>query len=498
MTIMHLARYKRIKEQKATKFGGASKKQNFIIFKYFPFSISVVSDYCKKSRDSGVLLPKTDNQAEKTQNRRNKLHDSLFCTKSNQKNLSSFFPFQPVSLIPIFVSIGTPDGPSTTSSTQTSTFHMDYITSAELFDRQPQSAVFVDNFYDASFVSRASIGQLLDLTHAVITSGELSVSETLRVWELRLTLHLFDGHLSTAKIEAINLNRSIHLHENPDQSRYPQNQTGLRSSATALGPGATGAAGNVQYVYPLPRNNSNEIPYLLLLLLLRLKSSPSMSMVNECYRMCYQLRLRGQALENQLLQSQLIQLAYLISVQLVITKNTLTLVSFLDSLLISLKDQLRIASSEKVLKYVENITFAQFLARALAILRHSKDPAVQDVQFEALRPAFDHQSPSAINSLRFALNNWASHVAAPPPEEKITMDMMTFDEIITMIKSGRLSTRIVCCTLAVWDLGSAFNSSVDDDELLVEVSKNGDRFDDVYAVIMSRWAHHGNRVFCIE
>lgn len=366
---------------------------------------------------------------------------------------------------------------------------MDHITSEKLFEQLPDTRVPPDKIFDLSYISTASIAQLIDLTHSAITARILEPAEILRVWELRLTLHLFNGRLVVAKKEAINLNTSIYLHENPDQAVRP-------SVPEKPGSGAPNAP---QYVYPLPRNNDNSIPYLLLLLLLRLKSTPSMGMVNECYRVCYQLRLRGLALQSTVLQNQLIQLAYLIIVELVITKNSLTLISYLESLLKSLEDQLQSANpTQKAENYAANIRFMLLLAQALAMLRIPKDSAAQELQFETLREAFDNTPTSVIESLRFALNSWAPHVGGPTPEDKCSVLDMTFEAVMSMLRKGRISTRIICCTLATWDLDTAFEATIINDDLKVVVPNNEERLDGVYSHIMSKWGNHANRVFCIE
>lgn len=366
---------------------------------------------------------------------------------------------------------------------------MDHITSEKLFEQLPETRVLPDKIYDLSYISGASTTQLIDLTHSAITARILEPNETLRMWELRLTLHLFNGKLAVAKKEAINLNTSIYLHENPDQALRPPVPEKINSSA----PNAP------QYVYPLPRNNDNSIPYRLLLLLLRLKSTPSMGMVNECYRVCYQLRLRGLALQTTVLQNQLIQLAYLIIVELVITKNSLTLISYLKSLLKSLEDQLQSNHpTNKVNTFAANVKFMLLLAHAVAMLRTPKDSAVQELQFETLREPFNNTPVNVLDSLRFALNSWASHVGGPTPEEKLSALDMTFEAVISMLRKGRISTRIICCTLAIWDLDTTFDATIIDDNIKVEVPKHDERLEGIYSHVMSQWGAHANRVFCIE
>lgn len=367
-----------------------------------------------------------------------------------------------------------------------------YITSRGLFERAPDQYLSPGKINELDFVKSASIPLLIDLTYVVITAAVFNVPETLRVWELRLTLLLFSGQLAIAKREAINLNRLIYLHENPDQLKNPLIQTPVPGSASGQGPNVS------QHLYPLPRNNENSVPYLLLLLLLRLKSTPSMGMVNECYRLCYQLRLRGKLLESDVLQKRLMQLAYLIVVQLVITKNNLTLLSYLESLSQSLQLQLKVRPTSKVLEYSDRINFAFFLAQGLAILRHTKESVVQDAQFEALRPNFESSTPQVLELLMFALNSWAPHVNGPSPEEKLAMSDLTFENVVFMMRTGRISVRIVCCTLAVWDLDSAFDVTLEDNKLVLKVSSNGEQLDNTYEYIMSQWGQHVNRVFCVE
>lgn len=375
---------------------------------------------------------------------------------------------------------------------------MEYLTDTALFVRQPNEPIAPNQIHDFLFVSTASTAQLIDLTHSVITSAVLLPPDTLRVWELRLTLLLFEGNLPVAKREAINLNRLIYLHENPDAKvNVAQNAKPVGGNDQQPQAGRTNAP---QQIYPLPRNNENGVPYLLLLLLLRLKSTPSMGMVNECYRVCYQLRLRGQDVEESLLQDQLMQLVYLIVVELVITKNSLTLVSYLESLIRTLEDQLAVKKMQKSERYLENVTFALFIARALVILHQTKNMAAQDKQFETLATQFTSESSLALRTLSFAMNSWAPHVGgpAPTPEEKVLETDLTGSSIIAFLRSGRISTRIICCTLAVWDLDAAFDANLGGEKLEVEVPQGEDKLDKIYSYVMSQWGDHANRVFCIE
>lgn len=372
---------------------------------------------------------------------------------------------------------------------------MDYISSIDLFVHQPSATIAPDRIKDISYVSAASRADLIDLTHSVITSAVFPVQETLRVWELRLTLLLFEGKLAVAKQEGINLNRSIYLHENPGhlKSNQDQSQTPTRGGALAAPP--------PPQAFPLPRNNEKSVPHLLLLLLLRLKSTPSMGTVNECYRVCYQLRLRGLAAESAKLQSQLMQLAYLIIVELIITKNIPTLVSYLESLVAGLQQQINNQKTERAETYLSNIKLIEFLAHGLVIMRNTKDTATQDVQFEALRPEYAQITetvPNSLEALRFALNSWAPFVGGPAPENRLEPTDLGFDSMVSMMRNGRISTRIICCTLAVWDLDASFSAKIVDGQVIVEVGEVGTELDHAYESVMTQWAGQANRVFCIE
>ena len=361
---------------------------------------------------------------------------------------------------------------------------MNHITAKELFVHQSHTIILPDKFFDFLFVSTASVVQLVDLTHSVITAGVFSAQETLRVWELRLMLLLFAGQLPVAKQEASALNKSIYLHENPDHAKYGQNpESGVAKP---------------HFVNPLPRNNEGTVPYTLLLLLLRLKSSPSMATVNEIYRVCYQLRLRGQALQRSTLLNQLMRLAYSVIVQLVIMKNSATLVSYLESLAASLEQQLKVEWTETAARNKGSIQLALLFAHVLVILRHTKDLVVQDAQFEALRPVFETLSPQALESLQFALNSWALHVGGPAPEQKVALSDLDFKSVVGMIRNGRISTRIICCTVAIWDLDAAFDVHLGGGHLSVSVPKGDHYLDEVYAHVVSQWGNNSNRVFCFE
>lgn len=371
---------------------------------------------------------------------------------------------------------------------------MDHISSIDLFVHPPSTTIPPDKIKDFSYISSAARTDLIDLTHSVITAAVFPAPQTLRVWELRLTLLIFEGKLAVAKQEGINLNRSIYLHENPDHPKYNQSlaQTSARGGNGAPAP---------PHAFPLPRNNEKIIPHLLLLLLLRLKSTPSMGTVNECYRVCYQLRLRGLAAESTNLQKKLMQLVYLIIVELIITKNTPTLVSYLESLVAGLQKQIETQKTEFAERYLASIRIVEFLAHGLVILRNTKDTTVQDVQFEALRPEFAlvmETAPNSLEALRFSLNSWAPFVGGPAPEDQLKPEDLNFEAVVSMLRSGRISTRIICCTLAVWDLDASFNAQIVDGRVIVQVDKTGMELDDVYVHVMAQWAGNVNRVFCIE
>lgn len=364
-----------------------------------------------------------------------------------------------------------------------------HLTSDSLFAQIPKSEPKND-LYDVEFAHTASNQDLIDSTYWILRGGSLSVEQALKVWELRLTLTLFNDQLALAKKEAVNLNNALYVQENPTTQPKSSPDTLVRSRHNSIG-----------VVYPLTKNNNGLVGFLLLLMILRLKSIPNLILVNELYKLCYQLRLKGTSSESAQVQRKLTNLSYEVIVVLVITRNYFTILSFLDSLRHDVGEKIKL--SEKKLHdqtYLSNISLLHVI---ITLLVWTKGKSKDDLAHipEEIRDMFHLVDKSSILSLKHVLQNVPAVVAGPKPE--LDLGDLLFETLAELIWEKKISARIICCTLATWVLSNLYHTEIVEEEgqsrLVVEAADETDSpLDNVCAAVVPRWGTHINKMFGVE
>lgn len=276
--------------------------------------------------------------------------------------------------------------------------------------------------------SKQPYNELIDLTYYLLKNNSLSLSELLKIWEIRLILHLFNNQLTFSKKEAINLNNALYLNENNDiappqgqQVQNPNSNNDSRASSMNSGIGNTPSPSpGLQPIYPLPKNNNGLIGHSLLIMILRLRSIPNLSLVNELYKLCYQLRLRSSGAEEEKvgLQLKLINLSYDIIVILSITKNYHTLLNYLESIryeLVLQKKQNQL--SDMYRQYLSNVTLLWVIILIMVYVRNgTKKDRLTDIITKHYQDTFENDvNELSMNSLSYVL----SHILPLPSSEEM-------------------------------------------------------------------------------
>lgn len=355
------------------------------------------------------------------------------------------------------------------------------LSSDTLFVQQPDPANGQPRL-TPDYVAVATPAQLVDATYYALKDPG---PNTLQIWELRLVLLLFNHQLAAAKQEAVNLNNALYLLENEPPK-----------------PGPDAA------IYPLPKNNDGSISFALLLLVLRLKSVPNLALVNELYKLCYQLRLKGSTGAD--VQPKLAKLAYAVMLVLAITRNYFTLLSFLDSLRADIRGDLPLHRD-----YASNVSLVWVLVSMLILKARSTenkgdtaDTATEKAKTQRellhellsrLQPVYSCVEQSSLDAVKYVLQTY-SHIPGGVVEE-LHIDL-SLSGLADLTVSGNISTRIICCTLAVWDLQTTFSTLLAEKEgkvvFEVEAPLGDTELDAVFGLVMSRWGSYVNKVFGIE
>lgn len=349
----------------------------------------------------------------------------------------------------------------------------------------------------------ASNRSLLQSTYHVLKKKKLSVAEALTVWELRLVLLMFENQLIAAKKEAVNLNNALYLAENPNtQPQVPLVRSPLaRADSASSRQSASSSPANV--VYPLPKNNDGAIEFSLLLLILRLKLAPNLSLVNELYKLCYQLRLKGSVGEEAEIQKNLRSLSYEIIMVITITRNYYTLLSFLKSLESDLLAQQQKLDTVNATHYASNVSLMIVLAYLLILQGLDKSEATQTDLRKRFDDLDDFTKSCFVNVLR-TYSPMVSEGAGPAvgPQEEVT-----FGGVVELVKAGKLTGRITCCTLASFEIENMYHAAFE--ELTVDgtsgkrlvakvVPQLHSKFDRAYARVMGQWGNFIHKVYGIE
>lgn len=378
----------------------------------------------------------------------------------------------------------------------------------------PSIKISIDDFLiSISSTTNKSYTQLIDYTYYLLKGETLTLKQILKVWEIRLILLLFNNQISFAKREAINLNNALYTFENGGQvpinnnlSQVSLNKPPLQREASRLssinsigsntsnsgsmggGNGASSGNGNLQPIYPLPKNNNGLIEYSLLILLLRLKSIPNMNLINELYKLCYQLRLGSKATTSinepkNKLNIKLINLSYEIVVILTITNNYVTLITFLKSILHDLnyqieklselsKDNQTFRSNILLLWIIINLTYRNKLGKISPF----------DTIEEKFQEMFNEIDDDSIKSLKYILTTISPTIEKPSnassesisklnegklPDLKLYDDDFNLRKLTELVVNGNITGRIICSTLGLWDISNIFDA-----ELISEDGKN--------------------------
>lgn len=379
----------------------------------------------------------------------------------------------------------------------------DYLTKDALFAQIPQdSDATIEHFYDPEYTTSASNQQLIDCTYDVLKNGQLTMEETLKVWELRLTLTLFNDQLHLAKREAIALNNALYMRENPNAQPPPPSR--IHSNSSLSDTSSQTRAPPLTFVFPLPKNNNGLIGYRLLLMILRLKSVPNLILVNELYKMCYQMRLKGASSEAVKVQAKLTNLSYEVIMVLTITRNYFTLLSFLASLRhdIGIKSEFEGRASHDKMFY-SNVCLLQVLT-TLMVWSKEKSKEEFDQLPQDVVDIFTLVEDTSLVLLKHVLLCVPPVVGGADLHDNLeTGAMPTLAEIADLVWNKKILARTICCTLATWELSNVFRTELVEEEgqlrLVVEVVPLLDsKLEQVYAIIMPRWGKYINKVYGIE
>lgn len=385
---------------------------------------------------------------------------------------------------------------------------IDYLISDSLFAHVPQTnAATIDQFYDLEYVRSASNQELIDCTYYLLRSGQLTIEETLKVWEIRLTLTLFNDQLPLAKREAVNLNNALYIHENPN-TQPPPNTSRVGSNLSANESASLAAHSRAallnNVVYPLPKNNNGQIGYRLLLMILRLKSIPNLILVNELYKLCYQMRLKGTSSEAIKVQAKLTNLSYEVIMVLTITRNYFTLISFLNSLRHDVRVKIELAEKgSHNERYHSNVCLLHVII-SLLVWTKGKSKTELDQVPKDVTELFNQVDETSLVTLKHVLQTVPSVVGGLDPGNAIKLsETLTLPKLVEMVWDKKISARVLCCTLATWELSNVHHTELVEEDgksrLIVEtIGDKKSKLDHVYGEIMPRWGQYINKVYGLE
>lgn len=294
------------------------------------------------------------------------------------------------------------------------------------------------------YIPRDKYGLLIDYTYFFLQL--CSLEEAFRWWEIRLTLLLFNNQLTIAKKEALNVNNALYVYENGPQE----------------GP-----------VLPLPKNNNGLIPYELLVLLLRLKSAPTLLLVNDLYKLCYQLRLNPK--HSKHLATRLANISYEIVCVLTITKHQASLRLFLAGILDDL-DRRQLPEAQ----YRSNIS----LIYTILLLLNDPKADVSSI--------FDNVNESSLESLQYVLTTVSPTIVLPPAPDQVSL--ASLEDLRSLISQGAITGRIICSLLGLWDLTNTYNGTLTNNTFEVTLAEN----DRAYQLVVHSWSRFIYKVYCLE
>lgn len=301
-------------------------------------------------------------------------------------------------------------------------------------------------------------------------------------WEVRLLLLLFNDQLSAAKREAIALNNVLYFGDS-QQSQPPSTPSSSYQGTP---------------IYPLPKNNNLLIPYSLILLLLRLKSTPTLGLLHELYKLIYQSRLKL-ASDKETLQIRLTNLSYQVIAVLNINKNYPTLLNHLNNV----REHLMKYKNDE--QYLSNINLLLIIVEAQTMFAKTNSTKTITSKYERV---FEEVNLLSKNSVVYVLQNIQPMIGkySKPSTSEIT-DLDSLATLLNIIETGGITGRIICALLGLWELSNTylFDLVSDDDGIHFAntLSTTGgsipeDQHDKLYNLVTSQWCKYIHKVYGLE
>lgn len=329
--------------------------------------------------------------------------------------------------------------------------------------------------------------KLIDLTYSLLQNHDSSIGDKLKVWEARLSLHLFNNNISYAKSEAIQLNNALFLREN---NNHPPNQPSPKMPIVQHNHPKQ-IVHTVVPVYSLPKNNDGAIEHTLLTLILRLKSSPNMNLINDLYKLCYQLRLKSSTYNDKsLLLSRIINLSYNVMAILLKSRNYLTLLNYIKSMRHDLKLQEKNGHiSDKYKQCLSNISLMLILVTAHMLIE-------QKIPFEKVSSfvagEYESMFESEINEA--TLTTFENSAKKLQVDDFASSDSPGLRDILRILQDPNQSFSILTSTLGIWDVYNVLSHKATNSVPVAEESSNS-KINTIYTHVLSLWESYPDKVF---
>lgn len=379
-----------------------------------------------------------------------------------------------------------------------------YLTKDSLFLKLPTepttNSITLKDLYNDLSANLISYDSIINKTYYLLKSSlssspssELTVQTCLKLWQIRLTCHLFNNNLNYAKKELINLNNSLYLNENHN------------ISPSSLNTISGGANGNNNLLYPLPKNNLMVIDYKLLILLMRLKNFPNLNLTNELYKLIWQIRLKSNNSpqdDTNDMNIILENLSFDNIVILIITKNFIPLINFLNQLIEELKE----LNKSKENQYYSNICLIYIIINLIVYCKKGKLGGI----FDNVKQLWENDvNQFTKNCLNYSLQTISPIITQSNPSESIHK-CETIDDLVELVNNDLITGRIICSTLGIWDLINNYDFTLAESEdglqFRGKTSANKDisslsdedLANECLKVLESQWCKYINKVYGLE
>lgn len=379
-----------------------------------------------------------------------------------------------------------------------------YLTKDSLFLKLPTepttNSITLKDLYNDLSANPISYDSIINKTYYLLKSSlssspssELTVQTCLKLWQIRLTCHLFNNNLNYAKKELINLNNSLYLNENHN------------ISPSSLNTISGGTNGNNNLLYPLPKNNLMIIDYKLLILLMRLKNFPNLNLTNELYKLIWQIRLKSNNSpqdDTNDMNIILENLSFDNIVILIITKNFIPLINFLNQLIEELKE----LNKSKENQYYSNICLIYIIINLIVYCKKGKLGGI----FDNVKQLWENDvNQFTKNCLNYSLQTISPIITQSNPSESIHK-CETIDDLVELVNNDLITGRIICSTLGIWDLINNYDFTLAESEdglqFRGKTSANKDisslsdedLANECLKVLESQWCKYINKVYGLE